>query len=514
MTVLNLLDTTINKNNENINSFLNTIEPKLLVSTNDLKISKLYFINNKKEIIENITINDDEKNVLCNVLEININFICENNKIYKIKRTSDFTLVILYEIININFEDLLNISEDKNQNFEEIILNNELKKEKNYNNLLIDFINKIEPKLKSVLYSYNTLKIIKLFKENIEERNIYNKFIFEYVSNNTNKNLENMSSLLYELRNYFNNEVKLFVENIIKENTNKDFYEIMVLPSTMEKLSKSNEETIVKELNSNINLLKVFIENTDIKNKQNCLEFTKLVEDVRHFFHQTINIITMLSLKLLNKVISKEIEKNSIIKDNLFFLDMFESVIIRILKFEKQLQELKLISQNKDDIVLNERCITITDIIKYFKLVDNKKEFLYKEKINEINLKFNVENYNLIIKIDYEKILEAIETLLQNAYEELSEKEIELENNYEKNVEINIYTDDTNLYITVKDNGRGVSEENKKRIFDKYFTTGKRDGSGIGLAAVAKIMDLLKGEIELKTKINEGSEFILKLPKN
>lgn len=49
-----------------------------------------------------------------------------------------------------------------------------------------------------------------------------------------------MSSLLYELRNYFNNEVKLFVENIIKENTNKDFYEIMVLPSTMEKLFKIN----------------------------------------------------------------------------------------------------------------------------------------------------------------------------------------------------------------------------------------------------------------------------------
>lgn len=129
MTVLNLLDTTINKNNENINSFINTIEPKLLVSTNDLKVSKLYFINNKKEIIENIIINKDE-NVLCNILEININFICENNKIYKIKRTTDFVLVILYEIISINFEDLLNISEDKNQNFEEFTLNNELKKEK------------------------------------------------------------------------------------------------------------------------------------------------------------------------------------------------------------------------------------------------------------------------------------------------------------------------------------------------------------------------------------------------
>lgn len=63
--------------------------------------------------------------------------------------------------------------------------------------------------------------------------------------------------------------------------------------------SKSTEETIIKELNSNINLLKVFIENTDIKNKQNCLEFTKLVEDVRHFFHQTINIITMLVFKII-----------------------------------------------------------------------------------------------------------------------------------------------------------------------------------------------------------------------
>ena len=95
----------------------------------------------------------------------------------------------------------------------------------------------------------------------------------------------------------------------------------------------------------------------------------------------------------------------------------------------------------------------------------------------------------IIIKIDYEKILEAIETLLQNAYEELSEKEIELETNYEKNVIIKIYTDNNEVCFSVKDNGRGISEENKNKIFEKYFTTGKRDKKLETLEKILKELD-------------------------
>lgn len=513
MRFLNLLS---DKTDQELQLFLESKESEVYPSLNDIKVLNVFFIKDKELIVNNFLLNDKEKVLLINILDININFLYENRIFYKIIRCSDFVLVASYENFNINTDELLQITESipKETFYNNLYLNQELKTNKNYNNLLIDFIDKIEPKLKSVYYSYNVLKSIVLFNESVEDRLKYNNFIFENISGITNKNLENMSNLLYELRNYFNSEVQIFVQKIMEENTKKDFYEIMVLPSTTKKLSLSDDELILKELVSNINLLKIFIENTNIQNKKRRLKFTKLVEDVRHFFHQTVNIITMLSLKLLNKVIVKEQEKQQVLKDNDFFIELYESVIIRITKFEKQLQELKLISLNKEDITINLKLVTAMDIIKYFKLIDNKKEFIYKNKLNEIYVIFDVENYDLIFKIDYEKILEAIETLLQNAYEELSEKQLELDYTYEKLVKISITNDDNFIYISVIDNGRGISEENRQKIFEKYFTTGKTEGSGIGLAAVSRIMELLKGEVELKTKLGEGSEFILKIPRN
>ena len=69
------------------------------------------------------------------------------------------------------------------------------------------------------------------------------------------------------------------------------------------------------------------------------------------------------------------------------------------------------------------------------------------------------------------------------------------------------------VYISIKDNGRGMSEEIAKRVFDPFFTTkeiGK--GTGLGLSISFGIIKEHNGDIQITSKPGKGSEFIIKIP--
>jgi signal transduction histidine kinase len=65
--------------------------------------------------------------------------------------------------------------------------------------------------------------------------------------------------------------------------------------------------------------------------------------------------------------------------------------------------------------------------------------------------------------------------------------------------------------IRIADEGPGISEEIREKIFDLYFTT-KVGGSGIGLAMTYRILQLHHGSIDVQSRIGRGSEFRLRIP--
>jgi signal transduction histidine kinase len=89
-----------------------------------------------------------------------------------------------------------------------------------------------------------------------------------------------------------------------------------------------------------------------------------------------------------------------------------------------------------------------------------------------------------------------------------------IEQNQTKNprVDINVFSEKEKVVITVKDNGQGVMDENKDKVFEPKFTT-KSSGMGLGLAMVKKIVNNYGGDITFISEEGKGTTFKVIFPK-
>ena len=71
---------------------------------------------------------------------------------------------------------------------------------------------------------------------------------------------------------------------------------------------------------------------------------------------------------------------------------------------------------------------------------------------------------------------------------------------------------DSDILITVEDNGFGIPEEILQRIFDVFFSTKGSQGTGLGLAVTKKIIEEHEGSIEVGARQEQGTKFSIKLP--
>lgn len=130
---------------------------------------------------------------------------------------------------------------------------------------------------------------------------------------------------------------------------------------------------------------------------------------------------------------------------------------------------------------------------------------LLKHEVESNHIKFivNVKPQNLALSIDPELIQQVLINLIKNAVQALEERE-------NKIIELLAYQDEKNntLFI-LKDNGPGIEEEAQTKIFIPFFTT-KKSGSGIGLSLSRQIMRQHNASLSVKSKLDEGTEFILR----
>src|SRR6185312_10320428 len=81
-------------------------------------------------------------------------------------------------------------------------------------------------------------------------------------------------------------------------------------------------------------------------------------------------------------------------------------------------------------------------------------------------------------------------------------------------VKIIIRQEDKNITIAVADEGKGIDERYKNRIFERYFQIpgSSKTGTGLGLAISKEFIEAQGGEIGLSSEMGMGSTFYFKLP--
>jgi signal transduction histidine kinase len=67
------------------------------------------------------------------------------------------------------------------------------------------------------------------------------------------------------------------------------------------------------------------------------------------------------------------------------------------------------------------------------------------------------------------------------------------------------------LFLRVADTGGGMTDEQKRRAFEMFYTT-KPGGSGLGLAVVRSMLDLYGGRVEVDSEIGKGTVLTLWIP--
>ncbi len=110
--------------------------------------------------------------------------------------------------------------------------------------------------------------------------------------------------------------------------------------------------------------------------------------------------------------------------------------------------------------------------------------------------------------IDRERLRRAVLNLLQNAWQAFTESEHECT---QATVAISTRVVDGSLALCVADNGPGIPEDIRERIFDPLFST-KSFGVGLGLPLVRQIVEQHGGEIAVDTTLGEGTIITLTLP--
>ena len=105
---------------------------------------------------------------------------------------------------------------------------------------------------------------------------------------------------------------------------------------------------------------------------------------------------------------------------------------------------------------------------------------------------------------DPEQIKRVFNNLIKNGIQAIPENKSGL-------IEVKLHSHDGFAICEVKDNGKGISKENRAKVFVPNFST-KTSGMGLGLAISRKIIETAKGSIHFTSEKDKGTTFTVKLP--
>ncbi|MFK8009677.1 MAG: sensor histidine kinase [Saprospiraceae bacterium] len=183
----------------------------------------------------------------------------------------------------------------------------------------------------------------------------------------------------------------------------------------------------------------------------------------------------------------------NISKHELQRLSILVDKVLKMSLFEKKEPELKLESFDMNELIEN--------VLRSMKL-----QF---EKFSA-NVNFQSEGVNFFIKGDKIHLTNVVYNLIDNALKYSKKEPV---------IELLLKNKNDQLQLVVKDQGIGISQDLKNKIFDKFFRVPQGNqhdvkGYGLGLSYVSGVIKKHHGNIQVNSQINEGTSFTISLPTN
>ena len=230
--------------------------------------------------------------------------------------------------------------------------------------------------------------------------------------------------------------------------------------------------------------------------------------------------------KMTNQLSSIETLRSDFINN---FSHEFKTPIVSVRGFAKLLKSGNLTEDEKQeylDIIITESerlaqlSTNVLNLSKYenIEIITDKAPFRLDEQIRRavvmMEPKWSAKDININIDVE-EIIFDGNEDLTQQIWLNLLDNSIKHSNDGGV-IQIRLSKPNGYVKFTIKDNGEGIDEQTKERIFDKFYqgdTSHAKTGNGLGLAIVKRITELHGGTVEVQSEVEKGSVFSISLPK-
>ena len=219
---------------------------------------------------------------------------------------------------------------------------------------------------------------------------------------------------------------------------------------------------------------------------------TDFINNMTHEFKTPIATID-LALSAIN---NEKIKTDKSLRDK--YLKMINEENKRMNKQVENVLKISQLDRNKISLIKNPN--NIHDVLDE---ASKRISLLLKSKNGKIDLNYGADKSTF--PLSFEDITNVFINILENSIKYSI-------NNPE--ISVKTYNLNNKLYINFKDNGIGISNKVKSKIFDKFFRVSKGNihnvkGHGLGLSFVKKIIDLHNGTISVNSELGKGSQFII-----
>lgn len=246
----------------------------------------------------------------------------------------------------------------------------------------------------------------------------------------------------------------------------------------------------LKDLNTSLEM-KVEQRTSQLKEANEALK--SMTEMIVHDLKNPLSNVLMFSKHIISKELSTERNKeiaNLIKTSGEKMFNMIDS-LLDIAKIEQGITDLDITTLNPD--------VTLNQVINEFKgIADSKK----------ISIEFNNSNEKIAVLADPMRLQQVLENLISNAIK-FSQPE--------KSIIISLTKEKNDIIFMIKDQGPGLTEEDKGKLFQKFSRlsaapTGGEHSSRVGLSIAKNLIDAMNGNIWCVSQYGQGASFYFSLP--